>query len=410
MDTITHLIIGGGIAGTTAAETIRKRDPDSRIVIISDEPHHLYSRILLSKPNFFLGEVPFDRVWMKDAAWYDEQHIEFMGGRTAHKLDTTTKMVTLDDKTELHYNKLLIAIGGCVRRWKGSGETLEGIHYLRTLDDAKAIIAAVPNAKHAVVVGGGFVGFEMCDMLRRSGMEVTFVIREAYPWSKLLDSTSGAMLTKALVDGGVRVVQNAEVASMVGESAVQGVRLTTGEEAAAEMVIVGIGCTCPFAWIEAAGIAVGRSVMTNEFLETSAPDVWAAGDAAEFVDVVSGDRVQLGSWPNAQLHGAVAGKNMTGAHEAYRWVSYYVAHGFGLQINFAGDIRLDDQRVVVPRGDAENGYGRIILRSGKLVGATLLNRPTELGTITKIIDAGIDCLGREAELADPTFDLASLLT
>src|SRR3989344_4150256 len=202
MQKIEHLIIGGGIAGTTAAETIRQNNVSAIIAIISDEPYRLYSRILLSKPNFFLEKIPFEQIWLKKESWYAENNIRLISGKSAVRFDPQTKIVALNTGEELEYGKLLLAVGGCARRWGIPGAERSGIFYLRTLDDAKAIMAAVnpvrtdasrlveggiespplisalitdrsrrhsngvKTAKHAVAIGGGFVSFEMCDMLR----------------------------------------------------------------------------------------------------------------------------------------------------------------------------------------------------------------------------------------------------
>src|SRR3989344_2412561 len=167
MEEINYLIIGGGVAGTTAAETIRKNDSNGSIAIVSDEPHRFYSRILLSKPNFFLDKIPFDQIWLKTEAWYKDQNIQLLSGKKAIKLDSVGKIVTLDDGT--------------------------------------AVIDAVKTAKRAVAIGGGFVSFEMCEMLRLAGLSVSLVIREPHYWDPILDGPSGRMVESALEKGGVKI-------------------------------------------------------------------------------------------------------------------------------------------------------------------------------------------------------------
>ncbi|HLB32485.1 MAG TPA: FAD-dependent oxidoreductase, partial [Patescibacteria group bacterium] len=209
MEEINYLIIGGGVAGTTAAETIRKNDSNGSIAIVSDEPHRFYSRILLSKPNFFLDKIPFDQIWLKTEAWYKDQNIQLLSGKKAIKLDSVGKIVTLDDGTNLKYKKLLLAVGGSARVWEAPGADKRGVFYLRTLDDAKAVIDAVKTAKRAVAIGGGFVSFEMCEMLRLAGLSVSLVIREPHYWDPILDGPSGRMVESALEKGGVKIFRNA---------------------------------------------------------------------------------------------------------------------------------------------------------------------------------------------------------
>src|SRR3989338_11359779 len=139
MHDIDYVIVGGGIAGTTAAETIRKNDNNGTIAIISDEPHRLYSRIMLSKPNFFLEKIPFDSIWLKSESWYKDNFIQFFSGTKAVWLNTVSKIVDLNDGIQIHYGKLLLAVGGCARRWDVRGGEKKGIAYLRSLDEAKEL-------------------------------------------------------------------------------------------------------------------------------------------------------------------------------------------------------------------------------------------------------------------------------
>ncbi|MBU0540576.1 FAD-dependent oxidoreductase [Patescibacteria group bacterium] len=404
-----YLIIGGGIAGTTAAETIRQQDKDGSIAIISDEPYGLYSRIMLSKPNFFLEKIPFEKVWLKQTSWYQEQNIKLIAGKKAVELDVSKKTVVLDDGTNIEYEKLLLAIGGCARKLTNPGSDKKNIFVLRTLDDAKGIIAATKTAKKAVTIGGGFVSFEMCDMLRMAGIEVTLLIREDCYWKNLLDETSGAMIEDALIKGGVKIIKQAEVAEFYGKEKVEGVVLKDGSKIDCDMAICGVGIFCPFSWLESAGIKAGRGILANEFLETNIPDIWTAGDSAEFKDIIIGETVQLGNWVNAQMQGKAAGLNMVGKKEPFKLVSFYTTQGFGLTIAFVGDIRPKPERVIINRGSKEmNSYARIIIADGEVVGATLINRTQELSVISKIIEKDINVAGKEKELSDPAFNLSSL--
>src|SRR3989344_5468163 len=319
MKSVKYLIIGGGVAGTTAAETLRGLDVSASIAIVSDEPYRLYSRIMLSKPNFFLQKIPFEQIWLKTESWYKEKNIELISGVTANALDAKAKNVTLSSGEVITYEKLLLAVGGRVRIWDLKIPEA-GVFYLRTLDDAKAIIAAVPNAKQALSIGGGFVSFEMCDMLRLANLEVSLILREAHYWSPMLDEASGKIIERALEKGGVKIYPNAEVASVLGEKMVDGAVLKDGTRLACQMIIAGIGLLCPTDWLKQAGVAVNRGILANEYLETNMLDVWAAGDAAEFNDVMVGATVQLGNWANAREHGRVCGLNMTGKHEQFRFV------------------------------------------------------------------------------------------
>ena len=410
MQHFDYLIVGGGIAGTTAAETIRQYDAGGSIAIVNDEVHPLYSRVMLSKPEWFLGRISFDHIWLKHPGWYVEHGIAYLAGQTAVKLDPTQKVLTLKDGLELGYGKLLLAPGASVRRWTIPGADKRGIYAVKTLDDGAAIIDAIATKKRAVTVGGGFISFEMDDLFRLKGLEVTHLIRESYYWEPLLDGKSGRMIETAIEKGGVRLLRNAEAQEVVGGASVEGLILTDGMKLDCDMIVCGIGTYAPIEWLRPAGLAVGRGILTNEYLETNLPDVWAAGDAAEFKDTILDENVQLGNWVNATEHGRTAGKNMTGKHELFVFVSFYTTQGLGISIAFAGDVRVFPDRTIIERGSPElNSYARVILKGNEVEGATMMNRTKELTTLAKLIRMNVDVSGAHTKLADPNFDLKQLV-
>lgn len=410
MEHIKYLIIGGGVAGTTAAETIRQNDPEGSCMIISDEPYRLYSRIMLSKPNFFLEKIPSDAIWLKTEEWYAQNNITLEIGKKAVKLDPPSKTVTLGNGTVITYEKLLLATGTCVRMWNIPGSDKNGIFYLRTLDHARQIIEHVKSAQRAVVVGGGFIGFEMCDMLRLAGIDVTLILREPHYWNPLLDEKSGKMIEQALERGGVKIFRATEVQEVRGGENVESAVLKDGTILPCDMIVAGIGTYCPIEWTAGSGIATNRGIVTDEYLATNLPDVWAAGDASEFKDVIFGEQIQLGNWANAQAQGKIAALNMCGKHEVFKLVSFYVTQGFGITIAFAGDVRPAPEKEIITRTSIDGrSYGRILLKNDKMVGATLINGTQDLSSIAKLIERGISLSEKHTELADPSFPLMSLV-
>ena len=407
---VHYVIIGGGIAGTTSAETIRAHDPEGSIAIISDEPYRLYSRIMLPKPNFFLGQIPFEKIWLKKEDWYADNRIAFYSGKRAIKLNTQKKSVTLDDATVLTYEKLLIATGSYARKWPIAGAEKKGITYLRSLDHAKEIMESIKTAKRAVAIGSGFISFEMCDMLKRAGLEVAMVMREPYYWYPVLDEVSGRMIEKKLEQSGITLMRTNEVQVVRGSNRVESVQLTDGTVLSCDLILAGIGVVYDTAWLKNAGLRTNRGVIANEYLEASAKDVWVAGDVAEFQDVILRERIQQVSWSNAYLQGKTAGLNMSCRRQVFKLVSSYTSHGFDMVIGFVGDIRVTPKREVVTRGSADvNSYGRIILEDDRIVGATLINRMRDAGPLTKLVEQNINMAARKRELADPNFQLASLI-
>jgi NAD(P)H-nitrite reductase large subunit len=410
MDNFKYLIIGGGVAGTTAAETLRQNDKDGSIAIVSDEPR-MYSRIMLSKPNFFLGKIPFDNVWLREEKWYTENKIDFIGDTLATKLNVQDKTVELKDGKILKYEKLLLATGGEARRWNIPGADKEGICYLRDLREAEELIKNVKSAKQAIAIGSGFVSFEMCEMMRLAGLEVTLIMREPYYWYPLLDEESAKMIEEGLQKGGVKILRENEVAEILGQEKIEGVILKDGTQIPCQLALVGIGLECHLDWIKDVGVEINKGIVANEFLETNVADIYTAGDAAEFNDLVLGERVQLGNWVNAQMQGRTAAMNMLGNKTPFRFVSFYTAQGFGLNIAMSGDVRVKSEYKIIKRGSPEiNSFARIIVdTNNEIIGATFINRTQDMGPINKLIASDFKISSFESSLSDPNFDLKQLL-
>ncbi len=426
MDKYKYLIIGGGAAGTSAAETIRTNDKEGSIAVISDEPHPLYSRVMLSKPNFFLGKIPFDKIFLKGEAWYSDNNINFLGGKKAIKLDSESKKLTLEDGSSIQYEKLLIATGVDAKRWPLNGADKKGIHYLRTLEDGKGIMEGIKTAKNAVTIGGGFISFEMADLMHLAGLKTTSIIINSYFWEPILDEASGKMLEDAMTKAGIVIMRNSDVTEIIGEDAVSGVNVKTGDSEVkllCEMIICGIGITNPIKWLNEAGIITNYGVIANEFMETNLQDIWTAGDITEYKDLILEEHIEMGNWVSAHEQGRIAGLNMVvsangktdsdkiNTKQHFNFVSFYTTFGFGVNIAFVGDVNVDPKRIIVPRGSPEiNSYGRLIIDDkGELIGATLINRAKEMNIIAKIIEKNIKVIDKQKELGDIEFDLKKLL-
>jgi nitrite reductase (NADH) large subunit len=410
MSKIDYLIIGGGVAGTTAAATIREKKPDSSISIVSDEPHYLYSRIMLSKPNFFLGKIPFEQIWLKDEKWYTTNNITFLGGKKAVKIDSENKIVHLDDNTEINYKKLLLATGINARHLSAPGAEKKGIFYLRTLDHGKSIIETVDSVKKAVTIGGGFISFEMASLLNMAGADTTIVIRESRFWEPALDETASKIAEEAIEKNGVKIIRNAEVKEITGEDHVTGVTLKDGTEIPCDMVMCGIGATCEIEWLNESGLQTERAILADKNLKTNLPDIWTAGDATEFNDPISQEIVHLGNWVNAQEQGRIAALNMVDEPTPFTFVSYYTTHGFDISVTFIGNVRPKKEFKTIVRSDPENkSHAQLLTIDNKIIGAVLINQIKSLRPITQIIEKNIDISDKHEQLSDPSFDLKNII-
>lgn len=409
MDTVDFLIVGGGVAGATAAEVLRKHDKTSSIHIVTAEPDRLYERKMLSKPGFFLGQAPFESVYMKPEGWFEHHRIDTTLGQAATKLEAKKKTVKLKSGQSVKYKKLLIATGVMVCPWEVPGAEKKGVLHLRTLDDAKLVIAAVRTAKQAVVIGGGFISYEMCNLLVTAGIDTTLITRESYFWEPMLDQATGQMIEAGLEKSGVHIIHNTLVEQVLGDRHVTSLQMNNGKTRPTDLVMVGIGTTCPLEWVAGTGIECHRGILTNEYLETSLPDVWAAGDVAEYRDLILHESIQMGSWENAHLQGRVAAMNMLGRHQPFHRVSFYTTQGFGVTLSFVGDIRVLEGRTVIQRGSPkEHGYTRIILADGRIEGATMVNRPQDLEPLARIIEHEVPIASHRDQLSNPAFDLRKI--
>lgn len=414
MQQYTYVIIGGGIAGTTAAETIRKHDAQGNIAIVSDEPYGLYSRVLLSKPGWVLGEQPFDNVWLKKEVWYSENNVHLFKGLTATALDTDRRRVTLSDGDVLEYKKLLIATGAHNRQWTVPGADKKGIHYLRTVDDARALCEIAQGApKRVVMIGSACVSFEIIEILHSRGFTVIEVMREKHFFEPQLSQEEVAPIEETLTEKGVEIIRGIEIEKVLGNGQVTGVHLSDGRGIACDYILPFIGVELPLGWLANSGIATHKGIYANQYLETNVPNIWAAGDTAENWDMALGETVIMGNWMSARLQGEVAGKNMVGVGERvpFEQVSFHTSHGFGYQIGWVGDVRpLGDRTIVhIPVEYDEKNHCRIVVRNGRIIGGTTVNRPDLMGVITKLVKARVEVSEKLDGLADGSVPLKSLV-
>lgn len=368
------VIIGNGVAGTTAAETLRKADPQCRIVLIDDEPYPLYNRIAL--PRVLKQTTLPERTIIKQIQWHTDNRIELFLETTVTRVDTEAKVVTTGSGTDFAYDKLLIASGGRPNPLRVPGaEGTKGIYNFQTLDDTKTISARAEQAKAAVTVGGSFIAYELTEAFRHRNVPTTWLIRGPRFLHRIIDEDGGALIDLLARQVGVETrygEQAAEVHAANGE--VAAVTSTTGTRYDCDLVGVGVGLTLRTEFLKNTPVHVNVGVVTNEFLETNVPDVYAAGDVAEFYDPYIETYNQMGTWNNASAHGRTAAHNMLGAREAYSEVPYYTSTMFESQMAAIGttpDVRPEME--AVSRIDMNaRVYRRLFFYQGRLAGAVLV--------------------------------------
>lgn len=385
------LIIGGGIAGTTAAEELRKRLPDAQITILEQEQHPLYSRVLL--PHYIKGKIPRERVFLRQPEWYAKERIELITGIQVLVIDAKNKFVGTSDGREYPFDKLLLATGGEPRLLP---DDHRGVSYLHSLDDADHLLDLLAELKtrplaerQAGVYGGAFIACEYANFFQHHGIPFTLFLKGRGFWSKTLSPESQLLLRQHASGHGARLVTGVEQIDLLGEDQLTAVR-TNGEEFSLALLGIGIGSTSDEQLLQQAGVALEGGIAVNAHLETNLPDVWAAGDATALEDSVVGRRVRYGNWQNAMTQGRVAAQNMAGERTPFRLTSQYSTNLLGLHIVFIGDVAreaADQVKLVSLTKEASEEH---FIRDGKLVGAVLLGDLSKRGTLVSTIGQRYD--------------------
>ncbi len=382
-----YLIIGSGVCGTSAAEELRKIDPNAEITLFSTETHRLYSRVLL--PRYVKGLLPRERCFLKKETWYEEQNIRCVFGARVNELNIVEQTVSTSDGQIFGFDKLLLATSGNLLKFP---DNLPGISYLRTIDNADELInllaecSSLPTEKRrAGIVGGSFIAVEYINFFAQHKIPTDLFMLEKTFFGGALDDESFAVLQNKIEAEGIRLHTNQSVKKLLGATRLEGLQ-TGDKEFSLSLLGVGIGIRPDFSWIKNVGIEVNRGILTNEFLETNTPNIYAAGDVAEFYDLLAERRVIVGNWLNAQAQGRVVAKTMSGERTAYSAVRAYSTNVCGNEIIFIGDTDVNFADKIVRRGSREeNGVTQIFVRNEKVVGATLVNRNAERTELTRLI-------------------------
>jgi len=381
---LNYLIVGGGIAGLTAARRLRALAPSSQVTLVEAEPRPYYLRpgliAFLAEEKTLADISPFP------PSWYEGQGIDFRPGSPAVKLDPAAQRVVLANGETLTYDRLLLACGAEAFRPSIPGANLPGVFTLRSAADAERIRTRAKEAKAALVIGGGWLGLEAARALRAHGLSVTVLERSSWLLSRQLDRQAGEILAARLANQGIEVLVGTECSALTGTSGVERALLGEGEGLAVELVVISAGIRPRVALAAQAGAEVNRGVVVNDHLATSAPGIYACGDVAEWQGKV------YGIVPAAREQGQVAAANMVEPGSA-RYRGTMVQNRLkvaGVDLLCLGDTQpqggpgeehrhLDQGRGV---------YRKLVVRQGRLVGAILLGDLSGEGEIRELIATG----------------------
>jgi NADPH-dependent 2,4-dienoyl-CoA reductase/sulfur reductase-like enzyme len=370
--TPTVAVVGASLAGLSAARALREQSYDGRIVVIGDEVHAPYDRPPLSK-DFLAGTASLDDISL--GAPDDEGlDLEWRLGTTAVGLDRPGRSVRLHDGSEIQADGVVLATGARARRLPGS-EGLEGVHVLRSLDDAIALRVDLASAGRLVVIGAGFIGAEVASTARKLGLDVTVVETQPVPLAGPLGAEMGLVCSELHTDHGTRLLTGTGVAGLVGTGRVEAVELTDGTRLPADAVVVGIGAVPNIEWLADCGVALGSGVLTDARGATNIPGVVAVGDCAATWSPPSERHVRIEHWTNALEQPATAVGTLLGTGEpAPTPVPYFWSDQYGVRIQFAGSRREGDVARVVEGSCADRSFLVVYERDDEPVAVLGMNQ------------------------------------
>jgi 3-phenylpropionate/trans-cinnamate dioxygenase ferredoxin reductase component len=364
------VIVGAGMAGGKAAETMREEGFDGRVVLIGAEPERPYERPPLSK-DYLRGESERAGVYLQDdPSWYEQHEVQLRTAASVESLDVGERAVLLEGGERIDYDALLLATGAEPKRLAVPGADLEGVHVLRTLDDCDALRGVLDRGGRLVVVGAGWIGCEVAASARQRGMEVAVIEPQSVPLERVLGSELGAFYRDVHLDHGVVLRLGTGVEAIEGAGRVERVRASDGTMLEADAVLIGVG-VAPRTGLAEGVLDVDDGILVDAGLRASVEGVFAAGDVANHDHPLLG-RLRVEHWANALEQGPAAARAMLGQEVSYDRVPYFFSDQYDVGMEYAGHSRPDDE--VVFRGDpATREFIAFWLRDGRVAAGMNVN-------------------------------------
>jgi 3-phenylpropionate/trans-cinnamate dioxygenase ferredoxin reductase subunit len=344
----THVIVGASVAGAKAAETLRSEGFEGRVVLVGAEAKRPYERPPLSK-DYLRGEAGMEKVYVHDEGFYAEHDIELQLDRRAVGLDTFSSELALDNDERLRYDRLLLATGAQPRRLPVPGVELDGVLYLRSVEDSDALRGRLDRGGTVVVVGAGWIGAEVAASARQRGLDVTMLDPLGVPLERVLGVEVGTVYRDIHTDHGTKLLMGVGVEAFEGGTAVERVRTSDGRVLECDFVVVGVGVEPRTELGANAGLSLDNGIAVDDQLRTSAPEVFAAGDVANAHHPFYGERIRVEHWANALNQGPAAARSMLGGREPYDRLPYFFSDQYDVGMEYSGFARTWDR--VVFRGD-----------------------------------------------------------
>lgn len=370
------VILGGGmVAGYAAKQLVELTLRHGELAILSADNAVPYERPPLSK-SFLAGKDTEDAIKINPENFYKEHGIEIRLECEVAAVDVKRKRLVIKNGDEFGFQKLIIATGARPRTLNITGSTLRNLFYLRSIRDSKDIRDAAEKAKRAVVIGGGFIGMEVAAVLAQKGIEVTMVINDDHVFKRLFSPEMARFFESYYAARGVRLIKSMSVKELRGGDSVSSVVLRDGQIVQSDLVVAGIGVLPAIEMVTKSGLEIGDGILVNEYLQSSHPDVFAAGDVANYPDVLFGKRRRVEHWDNAVSQGQYCARSLMGERTPFKHVPYFFSDVFDLSYEYWGDSSGADQ--VIHRGDlSSNSFSVWWLHRQQVVAAFTMNRPDE---------------------------------
>jgi 3-phenylpropionate/trans-cinnamate dioxygenase ferredoxin reductase subunit len=399
----THVIVGASLAGARAAETLRDEGFDGRIVLIGDEPERPYERPPLSK-DYLRGEAE-SKPYVHNQEFYAERDIDLRTATTVDGIDPAAGEISLRGGEKLAFDRLLLTVGARPRRLSIPGADLDGVLYLRSVEDSDTIRSWIDRGGRLVTIGAGWIGAEVAASAKQRGCDVTILEMADVPLQRVLGSELGAIYRDIHTDHGTRFLGGVSVEAIEGDGAVGAVRLGDGQRIDADFVVVGVGVEPRVELAQAAGLRIDNGVVCDEYLRTNAENIYAAGDVANAQHPLLGRRIRVEHWANALNQGPAAARNMLGREEPYDRVPYFFSDQYEVGMEYSGYAADWDE--VVFRGDVDaREFIAFWLKDQRVLAGMNVNVWDVTGDIQALIRSGRPVDG--AALADTDVPLGDL--
>jgi 3-phenylpropionate/trans-cinnamate dioxygenase ferredoxin reductase subunit len=399
------VIAGAGHAAGQVIASLKQHKFDGQIVLVGKEPHLPYQRPPLSK-KYLAGELEADRLHVKPESFYDDPAIELRLNTTIAAIDRDAKCLKIEDGDGIGYDKLVIATGSRVRRLPVEGADLNGVHYLRSIEDVDAIREDMDAGKKAVIIGAGYIGLEVAAVAQMADLNVIVIEMADRVMSRVVSPEISDFYQIEHTNQGVRFRLSTGVSSIDGKRRVKSVTTTEGEEIPADLVIIGVGIQPNTELATGAGLDVDDGIVVDEHCRTSDPDIFAVGDCTAHPNAIYDRRLRLESVHNAVEQAKTAAANICGKDLTYEQVPWFWSDQYDLKLQIAGLSEGYDD-VVIRGNPAERSFSCLYLRDRRLIAVDAINAPKDFVQSKQLIADRVKLkLDKLADAATPLKDLA----